>query len=110
MSRIPQSFIDDLMARVDIAEVVGERDRLGEILVQPQGPGDGPRDLRPFQRVGEPVPVVVTLVVDEHLGLVLEAPESLGVNDPIPVTLESGPVRSRKLRMLPAPRVDCLRR
>ena len=25
MSRIPQSFIDDLMARVDIAEVVGER-------------------------------------------------------------------------------------
>ena len=26
--RIPQSFIDDLIARVDIAEVIGERVRL----------------------------------------------------------------------------------
>jgi len=33
---------------------------------------------------------VVALGVDEHLGLVLEAPEGLGVEDPIAVALERG--------------------
>jgi len=38
--------------------------------------------------VGQPVPVVITLVVDEDLGLVLESAEGLGMDDPIAVALE----------------------
>ena len=45
-------------------------------------------DLGDLQGVGEPRDVVVALGVQEHLGLVLQAPERLRVDDPIPIPLE----------------------
>ena len=76
-----------------MAEVVGETDRLHQILVDIQGAGDGPRDLGYLQRVRQPGPVQIPLVVDEDLCLVNEPPERGAVDDPVPVPLELAPVR-----------------
>ena len=73
-----------------VAEVVREHDRLGELLVQAQRARDRARDLARLDRVGESIAQVVALVIDEHLGLVLEPPERARVHDPIAIALERG--------------------
>src|SRR4030095_7193997 len=66
-------------------------ERLGQILVQSEHAAYRARDLRHFERVRQPGAVIVALVLDEHLGLVLEAAECRRVDDAIPVTLIAGP-------------------
>jgi hypothetical protein len=85
-----------------VPEVVPQGDRLGEVLVQAQGPGDGPGHLGDLQGVGEADAVVVPLGGDEHLGLVLQPAERLGMDDPVPVSLEGGSQIVRWLLALPA--------
>ena len=84
-----------------VAEVVAERDGLGEGLVEPQRPGQRPRHLGDLQRVGEPGDEVVAVGVQEDLRLVLEPAEGLGVQDPVAVALERRP--ERVLRFGPRP-------
>jgi hypothetical protein len=70
--------LKDLLAGVTerrVAEIVTERDRLGQFLVQPQHLGDTPGDLRHLERVREPRAVVVSLGREEYLGLVLQPAE-----------------------------------
>ena len=50
-----------------MAKVVGQRQRLGEVLVEVQNPADRACDLRHLEAVGETGAVVVALVVDEDL-------------------------------------------
>ena len=50
------------MAERRVAEVVGERHRLGQVLVEPQRAGERPGDLGDFERVGQPGAVVVALM------------------------------------------------
>ena len=50
------------MAERRVAEIVDQRDRLGEILVAAQRARQGARDLRHLDRVGQPRAVVVALV------------------------------------------------
>ena len=76
------------MAERRMAEIVGQRQRLGEILVEAQQAGDGAGDLRHLQGVGEARAVVVALVEHEHLRLVGEAPEGGGMHDAVAVALE----------------------
>src|SRR5882672_2435088 len=76
------------MAERRVAEIVGERHRLAEILVQPEGAADGAGDLRHFKRMGQPGAVVVALVIDEDLRLVLQPPERRRMDDAIAVALE----------------------
>ena len=85
-----------------VAEVVTEPDRLGEVLVQPERPRDVARDAAGLERVGEAGAVVVALGGDEHLGLVLEPPERLGVDDPVAVALERRAVLGVRLGACPA--------
>ena len=81
-----------------MADVVAEADRFGQRFVQAEVAGDGAANLGHLEGVGQAGDVVVALGIDEHLGLVLEAAERLGVHDAIPVPLESrtpeiGPLR-----------------
>ena len=69
-------------------EIMSEGDGLGELFVHPQRPGDGAGDLTGLECVGQPVSVVITLAVDEDLGLVFESAKGLGVDDSIAVPLE----------------------
>ena len=75
-----------------------ERDRLGEVLVQPERSRDRPGDLADLERVREPDPVVVALGREEHLRLVLQPAERLRVDDAVAVALEAGPERGRAAR------------
>jgi len=89
-----QHLVQRLLARVPegrVPEVVPERDRLGEVLVQPERAGDRAGDARGLERMREPRSVMVALGGDEDLRLVLEAPEGLGVDDAVAVPLEGRP-------------------
>ena len=66
LTRVPEGWM---------AEIVRQGQRFGEILVETKDAGDGARDLRHFEAVGEARPVVIALVIDENLGLVLQTPE-----------------------------------
>ena len=85
---LPLQLVLAGVAERRMAEVVRQRDRLGQILVQPQRPRQRPRDLRHLQRMGQPGAVVVALVRDEDLGLLLQPPEGGGMDDPVAVALE----------------------
>ena len=76
------------MAERRVAEVMDQRQRLGEILVAAQGAGQGAGNLRDFDRMGEPRAEMVALVGDENLRLVLEPAEGGRMDDAVAVTLE----------------------
>ena len=57
-------LVDDLFAGVaegSVAQIVPQRDGLGQILVEPQRPGDGAGDARHLEGVRQPGAVVVAL-------------------------------------------------
>ena len=76
------------MAEGRVAEVVRQRQRLGQVLVEPEGAGQRPGDLAHLDGVGQPGAEMVALVIDEDLRLVLEPAEGGGMDDPVPVALE----------------------
>ena len=83
--------VDDALAGVAerrVPEIVAERDRLGQLLVQPQHLGDRARDLRHLERVREPRAVVIAGRREEHLRLVLQPAERLAVDDAVAIALE----------------------
>ena len=94
--------VEHLLADVPerrMPEVVTEPDRLGQVLVQPERARDVARDPAGLERVGEARAVVVALGRDEHLRLVLEPAERLGVHDPVAVALERRAVVGVRLRL-----------
>ena len=71
-----------------MANIMGQAQRLGQVLVQPQGPGNHAADLRHFQAVGQPDAVMIAIRGDKDLGLVAQAAKGDRMDDPITVTLE----------------------
>ena len=76
------------MAEGAVPQVVGQRHGLRKVLVEPQRARGGPGNLCDLQRMGEPGAEVIALVIDEHLGLVLEPPKRGAVHDPVAIALE----------------------
>ncbi len=75
------------MAERRVAEIMGERQRLGQILVQRQHAREAAGDLGHFQRMGQARAVIVAFMLDEDLGLVLEAAKGGGMDDAVAVAL-----------------------
>ena len=73
-----------------VSEIVAERDRFGQLLVQAQHFRDGARDLRDLERVRQARPVVIAGRREEHLRLVLQPAEGLAVDDAVAVALKRG--------------------
>ncbi len=87
-------LVDDALAGMTerrMAEVVTERDRFGQFLVQAQDLRDAARDLRHLERVRQPRAVVIAGRREEDLRLVLQPPKRLRVNDAIAVALKDRP-------------------
>jgi len=63
------------MAERRVAEVMAERDGLGQIGVEAEGPRQSAGELRDLDGVGQAGAEMVALVVNEHLRLVGEATE-----------------------------------
>lgn len=56
-----------------VPEIMRQRNRLGQILMQTQGSGDTARQLRHFDAMREPGAKEVTLVVYKYLRFIFEA-------------------------------------
>ena len=76
------------MAEGRVAKVVRKAQSFGEVLVEPERPGDRAADLRDFDAVGQAHTKMVAVGRDEHLGLVPQSPESDRMDDPVAVALE----------------------
>ena len=90
------------MAERRVTEIVGERQRLGEILVETQPPRQRTRYLRHFQGVGQPGAVMVAFVENEDLGLVLEAAKRGGMDDTVAIAAKRAAALADRLGMEPA--------
>src|SRR5262249_58992142 len=66
-----------------MAEIVGERQRLGQILVETERAGERARDLGDLEGVGQPGAKMIPFVEDEDLGLVRESAKRGGVDDAV---------------------------
>jgi hypothetical protein len=98
---VAQTSIERVFADVAerrMAEIVAEPDRLNQVLVQRQRAGDCARDLCYLERVRQPGAVVVARRRHEHLSLVRQAAESLGVHDPVAIPLKRRPQAAVGLR------------
>ena len=63
------------MAKRRVTQVMGQRNGLGEILIQAQATGDRASDLRHLQGMGQTCAEVVPLMIHKNLRLILQAPE-----------------------------------
>ncbi len=91
------------MAERRMAEIMGERERLGQVLVDCEGTRESAGDLRDFQAVSKTGAIVIALVIDEDLGLVVEPPEGGGMQDAVAVAGEGGARGTRRLGLKPPP-------
>jgi len=102
------------MAEGRVAEIMGKRQGLGQILIEPERSCDRARHLGDLKRMAEPRPVVIAIVVNEYLGFVLQPAEGRGVNDAVAIASEGAAWRTFGLGHQPAtavagPRcVNCL--
>jgi len=85
-----------------MAEVVRERERLGQILIEAERAGERASDLGDLEGMGQASTEVIALVKDEDLGLVREAPECGCMDDAVAVAAEGVARRAHRLRMQPA--------
>jgi hypothetical protein len=90
------------MAERRMAEIVGERQSLGKILVEPKPPRQGARYLGDFERVGEPRAVVIAFVEHEDLRFVLQPPERGRMDDAVAIAAKAAAALARRLGMKPA--------
>ena len=91
---VAHALVEGFLAGVPerrVPHVVPEPDRLGQVLVQAQGPSDAARDPGRLERVRHARAEVVARGVDEDLRLPLQPAKSLGMEDPIAVALERRP-------------------
>ena len=91
------------MAERRMAEIVRQRQRFGEILVEAELPGQRAGDLRHFEGVGQPGAVMIAFMEHEHLGLVLEAAERGGMDHPVAIAPERAAGPARRLIEQPPP-------
>jgi hypothetical protein len=93
------------MAERRVADIVGQAQGLGQILVEPERAGDHPADLRHLQAVGQADAVMIAVGRDEDLGLVTQPAERDRMDDPVAVTLISAarPPRERAFQRELAP-------
>ena len=96
------------MAERRMAEVMGQGYGLGKLFVKAQGLRYGARYLRHLYRVGKARSVVISLVIDENLGLILETPERVTVDYPVAVPLKDRPEGMLGLGITPSPRIKAL--
>ena len=86
-----------------VPDIMGQRQGFGEILVQLQDVGQGARDLRDFDGVGETVAEMVGQAGSEDLRFGLQAAKGTGMNHAVAVALESVAVGMFGFGVLPPP-------
>ena len=85
------------MAEWWVAEIMRQRQRLGQVLIEPQCPRQRAGDLGDFEAVGQPDPEMVAIRSHEHLGLVAQAAKGARMDDAVAITLEGRAGGGRRL-------------
>ena len=88
------------MAEGRVTDIMGEAERLGQVFIQPQQPGNHAPDLRNLEAMGQTGTVMVTIGRDEDLRLALQPAEGNRMDDAVPVTLEFAPRATRPFAVL----------
>jgi len=86
-----------------MAEIVRERQRFGEVLVQSECARERAGNLRDLKRMRQSRAIVITLVIDEDLRLVRQPAKRSGVDDSVAVAPESIAARACRLIVAAAP-------
>jgi hypothetical protein len=86
-----------------MAEIVGERQRFGEVLVQSECTRERTGNLRDLKRVRQSRAIVIALVIDEDLRFVRQPAKGSGVDDSVAVAPEGIAARACRLIVAPAP-------
>jgi hypothetical protein len=105
-ARSGKTFIKSALAGMTerrVTEVVRQRQRLGEILVQSERTGERAGNLRDLKRVCQSRAIVIALVIDEDLRLVRQPSKSRGMDDSVAVAPEGVAARARRLLVASAP-------
>jgi hypothetical protein len=105
---IPHQIVERAFTAVAeraVADVVCKRDGGGQILVHPQGPGQGACHLGHFHGMGEAGAVMILGADDKHLGFVFQTTKATAVDHPVAVALEIRPPGGLRLRVQTPPRV-----
>jgi hypothetical protein len=87
------------MAEGRVAQIMRQRERLGQILIEAQQPRNGPRNLSHFNGMGQPRAEMIALMVDKHLRFVLQAAKGGRVDDAVTVPLKGRPRITAWLRV-----------
>src|SRR5579885_208926 len=86
-----------------MAYVMRQGKRFNQMDVQAELGGNGPGNLRHFERVRQAIAKVVGITAGENLGFGFESPEGPRVNDAVAVPLKIISVRMSWLGVSPAP-------
>ena len=76
------------MAEGRVAQIMRQRHGLGQVFIGGKRARQAARQLRHFQRMGQPGAVIIALMLHKDLGLVLEAAEGAGMDDAVAVAAE----------------------
>ena len=85
-----------------VPEIMGQRQRLGQVLVEAERASERASDLGDFQGVSQPGAKMIAFVKHENLGLVGEPAEGGGVDDAVAVATERIAGWAHRLRMDPS--------
>ena len=77
-----------LMPEGRMPQIMGESERLGQVLIAAQGPRQCPCNLRDFQGMGQTGTVQIALMGHKHLGLSLQPAKGRRVYDSVTIALE----------------------
>ena len=86
------------MSKRRVAEIMGKCQGFSEVLIQPQFATDGPSNLGHLKAVCQARTVMVALVMNKHLGLVLQTAKSSTVNYTIAIPLKNGAGQAVRFR------------
>ena len=84
-------FIHGVFARMPkgrVAQIMGQRNSLGQFLVQSQCIGQCARNLGHLNRMGQTRAKIIPFVFDEHLGFMFQTSKGRGVDDPIAIPMK----------------------
>ena len=101
-------FVEDEFARVtegSVAQIVRQRNRLGQVFVQKQRPRHRSPNLGNLEGVGEARTVMISLRSKKYLRLPLQTAKCFRVDDAVPIPLIGGSKRVFRLRVGAPPAV-----
>ena len=93
------------MAKGRVAQVMRQRDCLGEFRIESKCAADRARHLCHFNRMSQPRAIIIALMFQKNLRLVFQTAKGTGMNDPVSIPLKTTAKSTLALGIKPPARV-----